>query len=142
MIRHHAIGKHPTPRKPLIHPHQDPELLLFLCLEKKLPMNHPGRRVVDGQIRQSPIGRVRNDQSRLRHTKNLEELKQRSQDGFFQLLREILRDLNGVGIGGSSSVLLGFISLTENLMMIGASVWMVWKSLKSAGRITPTSEKK
>ncbi|HET8750718.1 MAG TPA: glutaredoxin, partial [Sphingomicrobium sp.] len=27
---------------------------------------------------------------------------------------------------GSSNVPLGFISLTENLMMIGMAIWMLW----------------
>jgi glutaredoxin len=36
------------------------------------------------------------------------------------------RELKCACVGGSSSVPLGFISLTENLMMIGMAVWMIW----------------
>jgi glutaredoxin len=35
------------------------------------------------------------------------------------------RDLKCACVGGSSNVPLGFVSLTENLMMIGMAVWMV-----------------
>jgi len=35
------------------------------------------------------------------------------------------RDLKCACVGGSSNVPLGFLSLTENLMMIGMAVWMV-----------------
>jgi glutaredoxin len=35
------------------------------------------------------------------------------------------RDLKCACVGGSSNVPLGFISLTENLMMIGMAIWMV-----------------
>ena len=35
------------------------------------------------------------------------------------------RDLNCACVGGGSKVPLGFISLTENLMMIGMAVWML-----------------
>lgn len=35
------------------------------------------------------------------------------------------RDLNCACVGGGSSVPLGFISLTENLMMIAMAVWMM-----------------
>ncbi|GAA0869292.1 glutaredoxin family protein [Brevundimonas basaltis] len=35
------------------------------------------------------------------------------------------RELKCACVGGSSSVPLGFVSLTENLMMIGMAVWMV-----------------
>jgi hypothetical protein len=34
------------------------------------------------------------------------------------------RELKCACVGGSSNVPLGFISLTENLMMIGMAVWM------------------
>ena len=39
------------------------------------------------------------------------------------------RDINCACVGGGSSVPLGFISLTENLMMIAMSVWMMAKAL-------------
>ena len=39
------------------------------------------------------------------------------------------RDVNCACVGGGSSVPLGFISLTENLMMMAMSVWMVVKAL-------------
>lgn len=39
------------------------------------------------------------------------------------------RDLNCACVGGGSTVPLGFISLTENLMMIGMAVWMTIKAL-------------
>lgn len=39
------------------------------------------------------------------------------------------RDLNCACVGGGSSVPLGFISLTENLMMITMSLWMMAKEL-------------
>ncbi|MBK1833539.1 glutaredoxin family protein [Roseibacillus ishigakijimensis] len=38
------------------------------------------------------------------------------------------RDLNCACVGGGSSVPLGFISLTENLMMMAMSLWMLVKS--------------
>ncbi|GAA5483172.1 glutaredoxin family protein [Haloferula sargassicola] len=38
------------------------------------------------------------------------------------------RDLNCACVGGGSSVPLGFISLSENLMMIAMSVWMMVKA--------------
>lgn len=38
------------------------------------------------------------------------------------------RDLNCACVGGGSSVPLGFISLTENLMMIAMSIWMMVKA--------------
>lgn len=37
------------------------------------------------------------------------------------------RELKCACVGGDSNVPLGFISLTENLMMIGMAVWMLWK---------------
>jgi len=37
------------------------------------------------------------------------------------------RELRCACVGGSSEVPLGFISLTENLMMIAMAVWMFWK---------------
>ncbi len=39
------------------------------------------------------------------------------------------RDLHCACVGGGSSVPLGFISLTENLMMVVMAVWMIWKEL-------------
>ncbi len=39
------------------------------------------------------------------------------------------RDLKCACVGGGSSVPLGFISLTENLMMMAMSVWMIWKEV-------------
>jgi hypothetical protein len=38
------------------------------------------------------------------------------------------RELKCACVGGSSNVPLGFVSLTENLMMIGMALWMVWPS--------------
>lgn len=37
------------------------------------------------------------------------------------------RELKCACVGGDSKVPLGFVSLTENLMMIGMAVWMLWK---------------
>ncbi|MGC1480499.1 MAG: MauE/DoxX family redox-associated membrane protein, partial [Chthoniobacterales bacterium] len=39
------------------------------------------------------------------------------------------RDVSCACVGGGSSVPLGFISLTENLMMMGMSVWMLVKAV-------------
>ncbi len=39
------------------------------------------------------------------------------------------RDLECACVGGGSSVPLGFISLTENLMMMAMSIWMILKQL-------------
>jgi glutaredoxin len=36
------------------------------------------------------------------------------------------RELKCACVGGSSNVPLGFVSLTENLMMIAMAIWMVW----------------
>jgi glutaredoxin len=36
------------------------------------------------------------------------------------------RELKCACVGGNSKVPLGFVSLTENLMMIGMAVWMLW----------------
>ncbi|MBA3940697.1 MAG: glutaredoxin [Sphingopyxis sp.] len=36
------------------------------------------------------------------------------------------RDIKCACVGGSSKVPLGFVSLTENLMMIGMALWMLW----------------
>jgi hypothetical protein len=35
------------------------------------------------------------------------------------------RELRCACVGGSSNVPLGFVSLTENLMMVGMALWMV-----------------
>jgi hypothetical protein len=37
------------------------------------------------------------------------------------------RDLKCACVGGDSKVPLGFVSLTENLMMIGMAIWMLSK---------------
>jgi glutaredoxin len=37
------------------------------------------------------------------------------------------RDLNCACVGGGSDVPLGFVSLSENLIMIAMAVWMLWK---------------
>jgi hypothetical protein len=34
------------------------------------------------------------------------------------------RDIKGACVGGDSKVPLGFISLTENLMMVAMAIWM------------------
>jgi hypothetical protein len=39
------------------------------------------------------------------------------------------RDLDCACVGGGSKVPLGAISLTENLMMMAMSIWMIWKEL-------------
>ncbi|MAS95991.1 MAG: glutaredoxin family protein [Verrucomicrobiales bacterium] len=39
------------------------------------------------------------------------------------------RDLNCACVGGGSSVPLGFISLTENVMMIAMAIWMIVKAV-------------
>jgi hypothetical protein len=36
------------------------------------------------------------------------------------------RELKCACVGGSSNVPLGFVSLTENLMMIAMALWMIW----------------
>lgn len=36
------------------------------------------------------------------------------------------RELKCACVGGSSNVPLGFVSLTENLMMVGMALWMIW----------------
>ena len=38
------------------------------------------------------------------------------------------RDLSCACVGGGSDVPLGFISLTENLMMMGMAIWMISKA--------------
>src|SRR5690606_2582260 len=40
-----------------------------------------------------------------------------------------IRDLNCACVGGGSQVPLGFLSLTENLMMIAMAVWMLVKQI-------------
>ena len=48
------------------------------------------------------------------------------------------RELKCACVGGSSNVPLGFVSLTENLMMIGMAVWMALAALGvSPGGIHP-----
>lgn len=37
------------------------------------------------------------------------------------------RELKCACVGGNSNVPLGFVSLTENLMMVGMAIWMYWK---------------
>jgi glutaredoxin len=39
------------------------------------------------------------------------------------------RELKCACVGGSSNVPLGFISLTENVMMVAMAVWMAWSAL-------------
>lgn len=39
------------------------------------------------------------------------------------------RELKCACVGGNSNVPLGFISLTENLMMVGMGLWMLWGQL-------------
>ncbi|MGB3726805.1 MAG: glutaredoxin [Glaciecola sp.] len=39
------------------------------------------------------------------------------------------RDLKCACVGGDSNVPLGFVSLTENLFMIGAGIWMLYKAI-------------
>ena len=39
------------------------------------------------------------------------------------------RELKCACVGGDSNVPLGFVSLTENLMMIGMAVWMIFKPM-------------
>ncbi|MBT0587658.1 MauE/DoxX family redox-associated membrane protein [Alteromonas oceanisediminis] len=41
------------------------------------------------------------------------------------------RDLKCACVGGDSNVPLGFISLTENLFMIGAGLWMLYRAMAS-----------
>jgi glutaredoxin len=45
------------------------------------------------------------------------------------------RELKCACVGGSSSVPLGFVSLTENLMMIAMAVWMGWSALGGVGHL-------
>lgn len=37
------------------------------------------------------------------------------------------RDIKCACVGGNSRVPLGFVSLTENLMMVGMALWMLWR---------------
>jgi glutaredoxin len=46
------------------------------------------------------------------------------------------RDLKCACVGGSSNVPLGFVSLTENLMMVGMALWMGWSALGSASHLS------
>ncbi len=43
------------------------------------------------------------------------------------------RELKCACVGGSSNVPLGFVSLTENLMMVGMAIWMATASISMAG---------
>jgi len=43
------------------------------------------------------------------------------------------RELKCACVGGASNVPLGFVSLTENLMMIAMAVWMGWSALGGGG---------
>lgn len=48
--------------------------------------------------------------------------------GAFSVIKAVYieeRDLKCACVGGNSSVPLGFISLTENLMMIAMAIWMM-----------------
>jgi glutaredoxin len=45
------------------------------------------------------------------------------------------RELKCACVGGASNVPLGFVSLTENLMMIAMAVWMSWSGLAGAAHI-------
>jgi hypothetical protein len=52
--------------------------------------------------------------------------------GAFSVIKAVYvekRDVSCACVGGGSSVPLGFISLTENLMMMAMSVWMIAKVL-------------
>ncbi len=52
--------------------------------------------------------------------------------GAFSVIKAVYvekRDVNCACVGGGSSVPLGFISLTENLMMMAMSVWMIVKAV-------------
>jgi hypothetical protein len=42
------------------------------------------------------------------------------------------RELKCACVGGDSNVPLGFVSLTENLMMVGMAIWMVLKPASMA----------
>ena len=45
------------------------------------------------------------------------------------------RELKCACVGGSSNVPLGFVSLTENLMMVAMAIWMGWSALGGSGHI-------
>ena len=45
------------------------------------------------------------------------------------------RELKCACVGGSSNVPLGFVSLTENLMMIAMAIWMAWSSIAGAAHL-------
>lgn len=51
----------------------------------------------------------------------------------FKALYANRRELKCACVGGSSNVPLGFISLTENLMMVAMAVWMAAVSLGFVG---------
>jgi glutaredoxin len=44
----------------------------------------------------------------------------------FKAVYVVRRELKCACVGGSSNVPLGFVSLTENLMMIAMALWMLW----------------
>jgi len=45
------------------------------------------------------------------------------------------RELKCACVGGSSNVPLGFVSLTENVMMVAMAIWMGWSALGGSGHI-------
>lgn len=52
--------------------------------------------------------------------------------GAFSVIKAVYidkRELKCACVGGNSNVPLGFVSLTENLMMLGMGAWMLWSSL-------------
>lgn len=51
----------------------------------------------------------------------------------FQAVYVEKRELRCACVGGGSQVPLGFVSLTENLMMVGMALWMV---LRLTGAVT------
>ena len=44
------------------------------------------------------------------------------------------RELKCARVGGSSNVRLGFVSLTENLMMVAMALWMLFTMSTGHGR--------
>jgi hypothetical protein len=47
------------------------------------------------------------------------------------------RELKCACVGGSSKVPLGFVSLTENVMMVAMALWMLFMALSPAGQGMP-----
>jgi hypothetical protein len=45
------------------------------------------------------------------------------------------RELKCARVGGSSNVPLGFVSLTENVMMVAMAIWMSWTALAGSAHI-------